>query len=100
MTPIEIVSDEEISKAFLGTSFGDSLPRNLVNEGVLKRVCWYHNGYTLDLILGKLGLVTPKKKRLTKKGREYLWAICYEPNFGRNPLRASSPSVAEKVGVK
>ena len=73
----EIISDEEIEKAFNGCNFGGCDPRQLLEQGVLKRLTDYGCGWTLTQIMRKLGLTTPKD-RVTKKGKSFAMNAFYE----------------------
>lgn len=72
--PELIISDEEIERIHGNANFGSMDKRTVVNQGVLKCAAGYHQGYTSNEIIKAHGLVTAGY-RLTKKGREYLWAV-------------------------
>jgi hypothetical protein len=83
-TLIEIVPDELLSRAFENTDFGGADHRDLIKQGLLKKVCGYGCGKTLHMILIEIGLLTDqitfKQSTLTDDGREYLY-VAY--NIGR-----------------
>lgn len=71
----------------LGANFGSIAPVDVVRFGLLKAACCWHNGSTCDAILKHHGLIRDRKKggkRLTRKGRDYLWNA-----FGRLVPRSS-----------
>ncbi len=68
----ELVSDEQLEKAFKGTNYGDKNPRDVIKLGLMKVACEYHNGHTTQQILLHLELQT-KDLKLTNKGRQYLY---------------------------
>lgn len=68
----ELVTDEQILKAFENTNFGAMHKRDLIRYGLLKVTCGYYNGHTLKHILIELGLTT-QKLSITKKGKQYLY---------------------------
>tara|TARA_R100000951_G_scaffold37874_1_gene32222 strand:- start:137 stop:403 length:267 start_codon:yes stop_codon:yes gene_type:complete len=68
----ELVSDEELMKAFAGTHYGNKDYRDIIKLGLLKSACKYHSGYTTSQILKRLELIKENLK-LTKKGRQYLY---------------------------
>lgn len=76
----EIVSDEELTKAFGNANFGSLVPREVIRHAVLKVASGYYQGHTSRTIATELGLITPDYK-LTTKGREYLWSSCSSTNF-------------------
>jgi len=78
MSPEDIISDEEIKKVHANANFGARGKRDVVNYGVLKCASGYHQGHTSTQIIKEHGLVTEKYK-LTKKGRQYLWAAFGDP---------------------
>lgn len=74
MKPEEIISIEEIERVHGNANFGPMVSmRDVVNQGVLKCACGYHQGSTSRAIITEHGLIDDKY-RLTKKGKEYLWA--------------------------
>jgi hypothetical protein len=75
-----VVSDEEIKAQFTGTNFGREDFRTLLEQGVLKAQCGYHNGHTLSTILKRLDLVD-KAGAVTEHGRHFLFGAFYEKNF-------------------
>lgn len=68
----ELITDEQIEKAFENTNFGSAVPRELVKDSLLKLVCGYSSGHTIECIVKELSLVT-KGGKITKKGQEYLY---------------------------
>lgn len=84
----EILTDEEISKAFEGTRFGENPNfRELLAHSVLKKVCGnYRSGYTMTTIMRELGLTSGSDSRAsyddkpTDKGREYCFGYFYDSN--------------------
>jgi len=69
----EIVSDEELDRAYRNANFGTITKRNVIQFGVLKCASGYHQGYTSKSICEDLGLINTKYE-LTPKGCKYLWA--------------------------
>jgi hypothetical protein len=64
------ITDEQVVDAFTGTKFGDRDHRKLLEQGVLKRLCDYRTGHTLQMIMLYLGLTT-QKNNVTKKGKRF-----------------------------
>lgn len=79
--PTPVISDQAIAEAFSGTNFGTVGFRKLLEQGVLSVTCGYRTGYTLECILRKLGLVTPKG-RVTAKGKALLMEAFYDASHG------------------
>ena len=77
-TPEEIITDEEIERIHANADFGSMSKRAVVNLGILKVAAEYHMGHTSTQICREHGLIT-KGYKLTKKGRQYLWAV-YKPH--------------------
>lgn len=69
----DIISDEEIERVHANANFGGMGKRQVVNQGVLKCASGYSQGHTSMTICKEHGLITDKY-RLTKKGKQYLWA--------------------------
>jgi len=69
----EIVSDEDLDKAYGNANFGSTEKRDVIRYGVLKCVSGYYQGHTSTCIVTNLGLVD-KEYKITPKGRTYLWA--------------------------
>ena len=69
----DIISDDEIIAVHANANFGDYKKRDVVNLGVLKCASGYSQGRTSMHICRDHGLID-EKYRLTKKGRDYLWA--------------------------
>ena len=70
----EIIPDEEIEKVNGNANFGLCISkRDVVNQGVLKCASGYYQGATSTQIIKEHGLINDRYK-LTKKGKEYLWA--------------------------
>jgi len=83
MTLQEIVSDQQIEKAFENTRYGENPNhREIIKDGILKVASGYANGFTTMTILTELGLATRRKtarqtQSLTKLGKQYLYgAFC------------------------
>lgn len=76
-TPEEIITDEEIERVHANADFGSMSKRAVVNLGVLKVAAKLRMGHTATKICSEHGLIT-KGYNLTKKGRQYLWAM-YQP---------------------
>ncbi len=72
-TTKEILTDEQINKAWGNACFGNKDNRAIIANALLKKVCGYSTGHTIACICAELKLVG-KNKTLTKLGREYLWA--------------------------
>lgn len=68
---------EEIEAEFVGTNFGRTDYELLVKQGLLKVACHFHNGFTLQNILIRLGLIKPRTHLdgfiLTNKGRDVMY---------------------------
>ncbi len=71
------LTDAQIEEAFQNTNFGHTNYRQLLEQGVLKKVVGYHSGYTLTQILIKLHLIT-EKLNLTTEGRDFLFNAFYQ----------------------
>ena len=62
-----VVPDAEIETAFLGTNFGHTRYRELLNASVFKRMVGYHCGHTITTIMTKMKLIG-KTGKPTKRG--------------------------------
>lgn len=66
----QVVSDDELAKAFAGTNFGSADLRQELHVAVLKKASGYHCGHTITTIMRELrligvhGLPTKKGRRL------------------------------------
>lgn len=67
-----MITDDQVDKAFKNTNFGSAVPRELIQDSLLKTACGFHSGHTIECIVKELKLVTTKRK-LTKKGQNYLY---------------------------
>lgn len=70
---ITIITDEEIERSFRNTNFGNADKRKYLALSLLKTSAFYHSGYTITQIMIELKLVTPKNKKLTKKGGRFMY---------------------------
>lgn len=64
-------SDEDLIAAFANTNFGTNDPaewRQLVEKMCVKKAVHYHCGHTITMIGVQLGLLTPKKQKISKRG--------------------------------
>lgn len=66
-----LVSDAELATAFAGTDFGGSDHRKLLEVSLLKKAVGYHCGWTITVIMDRLGL-TRKNGLPTRKGQRLL----------------------------
>lgn len=75
----ELLTDEQINKAWGYANFGDTPKRDVIKLELLKCASGYYTGHTATCILAELGLTNmpdrTKKKywKLTQLGREYLY---------------------------
>ena len=69
----EIITDEQLAKAWGYANFGNTDKREIVANVLLKCACGYYTGATAKAIVSELGLVG-KNWTLTKLGKKYLWA--------------------------
>lgn len=77
MSVQEIVSDEQVIKAFENTNFGKNPDyRELIRQCLLKYHTIYTDGHTITCVCNELGLLGVKNK-LTKKGKTYLFYAYY-----------------------
>lgn len=74
----EMITDKQIEEVFDNTNFGSAIPRDLIQDALLKHVCGFASGHTIEQIIKELNLVT-KGNRITKTGKLYLY-------FSLNPL--------------
>jgi hypothetical protein len=68
----KVVTDEEIDVAFLGTNFGTTNYREILNISLLKRFMDYHCGHTITTIMIELGLISKTTLKPRRKGVLYL----------------------------
>lgn len=69
-------TNEYFQSYFVGTNFGSHEPLELVYEGLMKVVCGYSSGFTLETILHKLGYITWGDDRtLTNMGKHVLYSL-------------------------
>lgn len=71
----EIVTDEELNKAYGNSNFGSLSQRDVLKYAVLKCASGFHQGHTGKSIAQELGLISTKRgsNELTRKGKDYLW---------------------------
>lgn len=72
-----IIPEILLQDAFKNTNFGNSSPRDIVKNTLLKYACGYASGHTIKCILVDLLLAT-NDCQLTNTGRTYLWAAYSE----------------------
>lgn len=75
----ELVTEDELIRAFTGTNFGGDPNRTVVRQALLKAAVGWHQGHTSTCILKELDLLEDDYI-LTDKGRMYLWLLHKEPN--------------------
>lgn len=68
-TEVSILTDDEIAAAFLGTNFGHTNYRELLESSVLKKMMGYHCGHTITTIMQQLRLIG-KREKPTVRGRK------------------------------
>lgn len=74
----QIITDDQIEKAFLNTNFGDMDRRVMLTQGILKTIAGYKTGgHTLTNIMKNLGLISDKGTVL-KKGKMLLFKAFYK----------------------
>jgi hypothetical protein len=71
--PEQIVTDQELEKAWGNANFGNMQKRDVIKGALLKCASGYLTGHTVKCILEELQLVTTRWT-LTKKGKQYLFA--------------------------
>lgn len=76
----EIITQEQIEKAFHNTNFGGADHRKLLEQGVLTSLTKYRNGHTLTLIMQELGFIN-KKNKILKKGKGFLYESFHEKPY-------------------
>ncbi len=84
----QIITDKQIDEVWENADFGNIPKREVIKGALLKCALEYHNGHTADCIIKELGLITTKQK-LTKMGKEYLYAACYSQ--AQNNNKAAQP---------
>ena len=75
----EIITDKQIERSWGYASFGAVSKRDIIKYTLLKFACGYHSGHTAEVIVNELRLLT-KKRKLTKKGCEYLYEAFSDGN--------------------
>lgn len=79
MRPEDLITDAQIGMVHAHANFGTQNKRTVVDRSLLKVAAGYHIGHTAHCILLEHGLIriTPKRrvKRLTKLGKQYLYAV-------------------------
>lgn len=71
----DLVTDDELNKAWGNANFGGMEKREVIRVGTLKCLVGYHQGFTSKTICTELGLINAKYK-VTPKGRAYLYLSC------------------------
>lgn len=69
----QIITDEQINKAWGNASFGDTSRRDVIANSLLKYASGYSTGHTANCICRELGLIT-KGDNLTTLGKRYLFS--------------------------
>lgn len=87
------LTDEVISKAFHGTSFGRTDFRTILAETVLKRAAGYHSGSTATTICTELGLLKGKESKATQLGLTFAFHHYYKQQV-RDVLRPQQGGAA------
>ncbi|MDC9624058.1 hypothetical protein PSI22_21115 [Xenorhabdus sp. XENO-7] len=85
----DVITNEYITEHFSGTNYGHENYRAIIEQGCLKVLAGYRNGYTTTTILIEMGLITKKPHELTQRGREFLFQ-----SFSRN---APNGRLADKL---
>lgn len=73
----DLVSDDDMVKAFKNTNFGHDDFRGLLAQGCIKALAGWHQGHFLTVILDQLGLIEWYREidriKVTPKGSHYIW---------------------------
>ncbi len=69
----DIVTDAQLKNAWGNADFGNTNPRIVIADTVLKCAVGYATGQTARMICEELGLVTPDWE-LSQRGKAYLFA--------------------------
>ena len=80
MSVFDIITEPDIYRVHGYANFGETTPRQVVNDGVLKYSMGYSTGATAISILREHGLITKPARggynsSLTEKGKKYLRAM-------------------------
>jgi hypothetical protein len=100
-TTSEIISDEEIIRVHANANFGDTPPREAVNEGVRKYAVGFACGSTMRAILIEHGLIgkpvgSLNTANLTRKGKEYARSI-YRTVLDEASARAQVHEIGNQI---
>lgn len=71
----QLVTDDELDRAWGNANFGGRTKREVVRLGTLKCLAGWHQGFTSKTICTELGLID-SQYRVTAKGRAYIWLAC------------------------
>ncbi len=71
----QLLSSEEITKAFGNADFGKVSKEDVIKYSLLKYACGFATGYTAKCILRELGFLKTDNHTLTRNGKEYLWKV-------------------------
>jgi hypothetical protein len=71
----QLVTDEDLERAWGNANFGGMTPREVIRLGTLKCLAGWYQGYTSKTICTELGLID-SQYRVTAKGRAYIWLSC------------------------
>jgi hypothetical protein len=74
----DLISEKTIEAVFGRANFGVMSKRSVIKYSLLKCASGYETGHTVKCILEELGLVNVSKWKLTKSGKEYLFAAFSE----------------------
>jgi hypothetical protein len=91
----EELTDDKILAAFEGTNFGQTgleFYYNLLARSVLKHLCGYYCGHTIDAICIRLGLIT-EKLNPTKTGKRFAYGY-YDVTLNR--LRTENAALKDQ----
>lgn len=76
----ELISEKTIDAVFGHANFGSMSKRDVIRNTLLKCASGYDTGHTAKIIVRELGLVDVSKWKLTKSGKEYLYAAFSDGN--------------------
>jgi hypothetical protein len=77
-TSKDLVTDEEIIKAWGHANFGNQDKREVLKESMVRILGGYSTGHTAKCIMQELGIMHSSKQELTKFGRKFLAEMLLE----------------------
>ena len=97
MSEIKSPTKEEIEKAFEDTNFGSATREEILADSLLKYSCGYCTGHTATRICIELNLISSNTKKLTKKGKSFLYELIQSERQARFQVKKELEDLQDAI---